>query len=186
MNKQMFVDKISAIELPKLMIESALTEDDIGTVLRIHFLSEQLADAWICAACNAENFFGEGNFSVRINCSDKFKLARNLGLPDPIYSCLKIINKIRNNIAHGNGEIAIPTDAIEKMVGLLKSFRVGNDTDNLSIEAPVGITNIEKSSKVIYSITDPDTPNRVKLFICFSFLVPKLSFSIWSVGNDIS
>lgn len=36
MNKQMFIDKTNEIEIPKLMIQAIITEDDIGAVLRIH------------------------------------------------------------------------------------------------------------------------------------------------------
>lgn len=181
MNKQMFVDKANEIEIPKLMIQAIITEDDIGAVLRIHLLCEQLAEAWICAACDADNFFGEGDYSVRINCSDKFKLARNLGLPASIYSCLRIINKIRNDVAHKHNFDLIPQSSIDSLINLLKDFRAGDSPDSLTINASLVYRKADGSSSEEHSVHNENTPNRIKLYICFSLIMHWLIFSI---GND--
>lgn len=178
MNRQMFIDKVNEIGIPELMIQAIITEDDIGAVLRIHLLCEQLSEAWICSACEAENFFGEGDFVVRMNCSDKFKLTRNLGIPAPLYSCLKIINKIRNGVAHRNDSVLITNESIDSLINILRNFNSGNPSDNLTIDAPLRYMDSNGLESRIHSVYDDDTPNRIKLFICFSFLMSKLIFSI--------
>ncbi|MBS0918519.1 hypothetical protein [Providencia rettgeri] len=45
MNKQIFIDKVNEIGVNKLLMQAIRTEDDIGAVLRIHLLCEQLAEA---------------------------------------------------------------------------------------------------------------------------------------------
>lgn len=176
MNKQMFINKVNEIGVNKLLMQAIRTEDDIGAVLRIHLLSEQLSEAWICAACDAGNFFGEGNYSVRINCSDKFKLARNLGVPDALYSALKMINSIRNNLAHGSGHNLISNESIEKLVNLLKGFQLENPADAWQIDDPLLVKSKDGSTITEYTIYDENTPNRLKLFICFAFLMSRLAF----------
>ncbi|ATG17188.1 hypothetical protein CO695_13110 [Providencia alcalifaciens] len=176
MNKQMFEDKIAKIGAAKLMIQAIRTEDDIGAVLRIHLLCEQLSEAWICAACNADNFFGEGNYSVKINCSDKFKLARNLGIPDTLCSGLKMINAIRNNLAHGSGHNLISDESIDKLVNLLKGFQLENQSNKWGIDVPILVNSQDGLTSYEYSIYDKNTPNRIKLYICFSFLMSRVLF----------
>ncbi|WP_272577019.1 MULTISPECIES: hypothetical protein [unclassified Providencia] len=176
MNKQIFIDKVNEIGVNKLLMQAIRTEDDIGAVLRIHLLSEKLAEAWICAACDADNFFGEGNYSVRINCSDKFKLARNLGVPDELYSSLKMINSLRNNLAHGSGHNLVSDESINKLVNLLKGFQLENQSDKWNIDAPLLVRDQDGLAVNEYSINDKNTPNRVKLFICFAFLMSRLAF----------
>lgn len=176
MNKQMFINKVNEIGVNKLLIQAIQTEDDIGAVLRIHLLSERLSEAWICAACDADNFFGEGNYSVRINCSDKFKLARNLGVPDELYSALKMINSIRNNLAHGSGHNLISDESIDKLVNLLKGFQLENQSNKWGVDVPLLVNGQDGLTSCEYSIYDKNTPNRIKLYICFSFLMSRVLF----------
>ncbi|MGG4610168.1 hypothetical protein [Providencia sp. Me31A] len=178
MNKQIFIDKLAETDSVELMIQSIFTEDDIGAVLRIHLLCEQLSEAWICAACDANNFFGEGNYTIRMNCSDKFKLVKNLGLPEQLCSCLRIINKIRNNAAHQIGRELIPNESIDSLIKILREYKADNPSDDLSIDSPLETYNEDGTISGNYSILDKGTPNRIKLFICYVVLYKKIIFSI--------
>ncbi|MDE9448174.1 hypothetical protein KKJ04_22405, partial [Xenorhabdus bovienii] len=67
MKTQIFADQIGELNLPELSLQAVLTDDIIGSILRIHLMCEQLLESWICAACNQKNFFGNGKDRIRIN-----------------------------------------------------------------------------------------------------------------------
>ncbi|MBC8955048.1 hypothetical protein [Xenorhabdus sp. PB62.4] len=183
MNPQIFADQIGELALPELTLQAALTDDVIGSVLRIHLMCEQILEFWICAACNQENFFGDGNKRIRINFETKLNIARNVGLPVPLYNCTKIINKIRNEVAHDHDFKDIPNDKISNLVNLLNSYRLDTPADKYSDELPMKVSNDDGSVKGIYSINDPETPNKAKLFICFTMLKLKIFFTIGEIHN---
>ena len=78
---------------------SALTQtkDLIGAVLRIHFCLEEFLNVWSSKITKCENFF---DFSNRVSFEMKLSISKKLGLPDELHAVFKIINKIRNKLAH--------------------------------------------------------------------------------------
>ncbi|MBJ7826048.1 hypothetical protein E0W50_05375, partial [Neisseria meningitidis] len=76
--------------------EAIETQDEIGSILRTHFIFERILEAWIYAKCNKEDFFNDTQIGFRT----KLKIARNLGLFSEVYDIGERLNKIRNTIAH--------------------------------------------------------------------------------------
>ncbi|MDE1486771.1 hypothetical protein KKI90_10275 [Xenorhabdus bovienii] len=184
MNPQLFVNQIGELNLPELTLQAALIDDVIGSILRIHLVCEQLLESWICAACNQGDFFGDGNKRVRINFETKLNISRNVGLPAPLYNSIRIINKIRNEVAHDHYFKDIPNDKIRNLVNFLDGYRLDCPTDKHSDEMPMKIFNEDGSVKSSYSFNDPDTPNKIKLFTCFIMLQTKLFCFIGKIHND--
>ncbi|MDX7988643.1 hypothetical protein FE392_15105 [Xenorhabdus sp. 12] len=152
-------------------MQAILTDDVIGSVLRIHLMCEQILESWICAACNQKDFFGDGDKRrIRINFETKLNIARNVGLPEPLYNSIQIINRIRNTIAHNHECKEIPSDKIIALVNFLDSYRLDIPAGKHSSEMDMQVFNEDGSVKGSYSFSDPETPNQIKLFACFLML----------------
>lgn len=86
-------------EVFDLDIVLALTKsnDEIGVVLRIHFILESFIELWCNKITKNEDFF---EFRPRPNFSLKLEIAKKLGLNAEVVRFIKTFNKIRNGIAH--------------------------------------------------------------------------------------
>ena len=100
MNFNIYMEIAGDDKFNQSFIEASASSDAIGIVLRMHLMCELLAEAWACAACNQKDLFVDGEQTIRIECDAKLKLARNLGMPKPLYNAMKVINKVRNKFAH--------------------------------------------------------------------------------------
>lgn len=108
------------LEVFDLDIAVALMEsnDEIGVVLRIHFILESFIELWCNKITKNENFF---DFSPRPNFSLKLEIAKKLGLNAEVAQFIKTFNSIRNGIAHKK-ENAISKSNIDSLRHALDSM----------------------------------------------------------------
>ena len=80
----------------KMFIDAAETEDEIGCLLRVHLMTEQLLDFYI-----AEKSRGETRtYTTASTFGPKLGLAVAFGFPLPLAASSYQLNKIRNDVAH--------------------------------------------------------------------------------------
>ncbi|MFC2541171.1 hypothetical protein [Neisseria sicca] len=102
------------------------TNDEIGTVLRIHLICEQFLEIYICSICNQEKLFcfqekaNSEEQKITISFDHKLKMAKSLKLPDWGYNIFVNVNTIRNRLAHRiNGQIDY--SRLESILSFIKS-----------------------------------------------------------------
>lgn len=183
MNASIFMERISNKVLAEPLIKIVDTEDIVGVVLRFHLLTELLIDSWICAKTSCAGLFGtEDDDRLLIECSNKIKMAENLGLPKEICSLVRKINKVRNDFAH-----RMNPDEIQKkhMSGLITL------TKNLSQTIPdMDLTKEQgrfrdKNGNVICEIgIDDDTDHdKYKLLIMFYVILKAFTNNVSSTHS---
>lgn len=169
MNAEIFMNYYTEIDIPDLMERAMVSEDDIGSVLRIHLLCERMIEAWICAHCSCPTFFGAGDSKVRIECSDKIAMAYNLGMDRRLYSTFKTINSLRNALAHNPNQQSIPAPKIQSMAATLGEYmrEHGEDISQVRVAtfAPDGAQTLE------ISLASDNSHNRMKLYLIFGSLM---------------
>lgn len=94
------------------------SNDEIGAVLRIHFMLESLIELWCNKITENEDFFG---FKPRPNFSLKLEIAKKLGLNAEIARFIKTFNTVRNDMAHQKENI-ISTKVIDSLRHALDSM----------------------------------------------------------------
>lgn len=94
------------------------SNDEIGVVLRIHFMLESFIELWCNKITKNEDFF---NFSPRPNFSLKLEIAKKLWLNAEVARFIKTFNNIRNGIAHKK-ENAISKKNIDSLRHALESM----------------------------------------------------------------
>ena len=102
----------------KTMISLINSNDEIGAVLRIHFMLESLIELWCNKVTKHEDFF---DFNSRLNFSLKLEIAKKLGLNAEMARFISTFNKIRNNMAHQKENI-ISTNVIDGLRHALDSM----------------------------------------------------------------
>lgn len=118
------------------IIAAVETEDEVGCVLRMHLLIEQLLSFYL-----SEKRQGEMKTYVREprEFSQKLGLATAFGLPLPIAAVAHHINSIRNKIAHrigeplGQGDVQQLTRVVNRMSTIDGQF---TDVERRSITVP--------------------------------------------------
>lgn len=149
------------------MTSALKSEDDIGVVLRIHLLTENMLEAFCCAASNNQKFFDGFGESLNMSYAAKLKLALNFGLSEFSYNELKLVNKIRNARAHKIDNAEISDKEIED---LMKLIRKGGQED-LVDSKPFGIM---VDDKKIF-LNDPNNSNRDKFIAVFGAIVYRVT-----------
>lgn len=100
-------------------------QDDIGVVLRLHLLTEQVVENFICAVCNQPNMFwfieGKNESKITVSYDHKLKIAKTLGLPDAVYKVFQRLNTMRNKLAHRIGHGTIDSGALEGLMDVVKN-----------------------------------------------------------------
>lgn len=87
-----------------LIIAAAETEDEVGTVLRIHLVVEQVLVWYI----NHKRTIELAPFvKTPRDFGSKLTLAAALGLPVGFVRVIHQINRIRNDLAHGSSELGV-------------------------------------------------------------------------------
>ncbi|MDU3913790.1 hypothetical protein [Kluyvera ascorbata] len=161
MNIYVFMNVAKFDIVPGSMIQIMSTTDNIGAVLRSHLICEQLAEAWVCGVCNNENVFGSDEDRVRIECDAKLKIARNLGLPVPLYNAMKRLNTLRNLFAHTH-----QTDIDDSVITSIAD-NIRNMTEDRTLigmrDPEIQIYGEDGSVATDYLFSSPGTPNRLKL-----------------------
>lgn len=177
MNPQIFMKIIGDTDITKAFLNMSENEDELGTVLRVHLLSERLLDAWVASTIgNEELFLNAPGDRLKFNptFSLKLALAKKLGLHDGACTFLSRINKLRNNFAHqydcgplSESEVTIMTEAITSMPKNEKLINL-NDV-NFAIFDDEGV------EKAVYAFSSQSTPNRIKLICMFANLFARLT-----------
>ena len=102
------------------------TDDEIGTVLRIHLICEQFLEIYICSICNQEKMFwfqekaNSEEQKITVSFDHKLKMAKSLKLPDWGYNIFANVNTIRNRLAH-RIKCQIDYARLESILGFIKS-----------------------------------------------------------------
>lgn len=127
---------IKDFESPGLLIAAAETEDEVGTVLRIHLIVEQVLVWYIGQRRTAEIV---PYVKVPREFGGKLSLSAAFGLPLPLVRVIHQINVIRNKLAHGRANLGADqvqelARQVEKLVELDQSF---SPLKNRYIELPV-------------------------------------------------
>ncbi len=144
-------------------IAACETEDDIGTVLRLHLLLEKDLEAWCaCATGNGGIFKGFGE-SLFLNFAAKNQLAHNLGLSEDLFKIIKRINKVRNDRSHQIDNLEVTDSEIASLKDLVSA----NYPSNL---VPIDQFQAQINQGAIYNFVSKETPNRIKFIMLFSML----------------
>jgi hypothetical protein len=115
---------IKEFQKPDLLIAAAETEDEVGTVLRIHLAIEQVLVWYIKCKITPE-------FNLYVkeprDFGSKLSLATAFGLPLAFVRVIHQINKIRNKLAHGDSELSADqlkelARQVDKLVEIDNSF----------------------------------------------------------------
>ncbi|MED5024751.1 hypothetical protein [Pseudomonas aeruginosa] len=113
-----------------LFNEAAETEDEVGTVLRMHLTFEGMLEVLLEMYRTEENKqYLEGNLF-----NEKLKLAVALGLPIAMAKVATQINKIRNNIAHPRKGHKVNPDDVKRLTELVKDLQEMDPQACLEIE----------------------------------------------------
>jgi len=115
---------IKEFNKPDLLTAAAETEDEVGTVLRIHLAIEQILVWFINHKLTKElaPYVKEPR-----EFGNKLSLAAAFGLPLPFVRVVHQVNVIRNRLAHGSSEIAADqvqelTRQVDKLLEIDSSF----------------------------------------------------------------
>lgn len=121
------------------IITAMNTNDEIGAVLRIHFMLENFIELWCNKISKNEDFF---NFRPRPSFSLKLEIAKKLGLNAEMARFIKTFNTIRNDMAHQK-ENFLSTDIFDSLRHALDSMpsygeklipKIGNPKWSIEIE----------------------------------------------------
>lgn len=172
MNFYLFKAIFGTGPVPDKMISASLSEDDLGVLLRVHLISEHFLQAFISAAINKGNlYYGETEDKEKSKRGffSKLETARGLGLPEPTFSALKVINLARNESVHQIENDSIKSDLIEAIEAFSNQLTEHTDID---LNKHVMQTFDEHGQPLaIYEYNNPATPMRVKLLISYSCLI---------------
>lgn len=122
MNARIFMDYCNEIDIASLFSRAALSDDDLGTTLRLHLICERMVEAWICACYDCPELFGNDKNKVLIECNDKITMAGNLGIPPEMVKSLKTINSMRNDLAHNPSMQNILDSRIQSLKDTLTEY----------------------------------------------------------------
>ncbi|MGE4879076.1 hypothetical protein [Yersinia enterocolitica] len=172
MNVKMLKDFFKGSDFADGIIAVSETDDNLGSVLRVHLLSEMFLEAFICSSVgNKELFDPKPLDKVRFNLtySNKLKLALKLGLPTPIFKAMDTLNDLRNGFAHNLGQSEIKDSYLESMISHINKIEGTGDLP-LS-EQGAQFFNKDGTVRARYFLESDETPNRVKLLILYAALV---------------
>jgi len=150
----------------KALIASTECKDDIGVALRLHLITENFLEAFICASIGKENLFDPKPDTVRpfkLNYFKKLELAERLGLPMQSFRVLDKFNGLRNDLAHKITIEAINKNLIASLADLVRNM--DNDSDLHLDDECAEFFNANGTSKGFFSFKSKETPNRIKLII---------------------
>lgn len=176
MDGQIFANMLSDTVEPSQLLEMVLGTDTLGSVLRAHLICENLVEAWICSSCEQAAFFGAENSRLNIGFDTKLRIARNVGLPVPLYNALKTINTMRNEFAHNLGVKEIAQHHIDSLCDNVNNYMV-RPTD-----VPVQKRYMDEFDEngdfmARHLISDKTTPNQKKLSIIVMEIFNKIVFT---------
>lgn len=173
MDARVFMDYYTAIDVNDLFLKAATIDDDVGTTLRLHLLSERLIESWICACCNNPGLFGEGKNRVLVECSAKIEMAINLGLPENLGKAFKVLNSLRNDIAHNPTKHSIPDSRIQSFAEKTDNHLRLSSEETLS-KRYVTVNDQHGDEVTTVTLDSDGSQNRLKLCLIFSVLMQEM------------
>lgn len=104
----------------KHLITAAETEDEIGTVLRMHLVIDQLLESYLTHRITAEL---KPYIKIPRYTGQKLSFAAAFGMPIPFVRAIQEVNGIRNGLAHKVTSLAESSVAqFARQVDLIKEF----------------------------------------------------------------
>jgi len=185
MNPVIFIKIFGEVDISKLFLSIDQNEDELGSVLRVHLLSERLLDAWIAAHLDKEDLFQSSpGEKIKFNPSYGVKLgfAKKLGMHAGLCTCLQTINKIRNSFAHRYDCEPLSDKDMQAMVSILKGIPLPGNVRRVD-DVDFTIIDINGKEKKRYLFNDEKTPNRIRLTIIFSNIMARI---ITVVGDSLN
>lgn len=168
MNSEMFNSMfISNENTWRRLTTMMATDDDLGCLLRIHLMTENMLEAWCCSASNNPLFFKDFGANLTMSYIAKLKLASNFGLNSFSYNELKEINKIRNAHSHQIDNYAISDLEISTLMKLIRK----GDQNELVDSPSCGIWVDEK----MILLNDQTITNRQKLVAILGLIIFRVS-----------
>ncbi len=160
----------------KEIIAAAETEDEIGTVLRLHLVIEEFLKFYLSRKRIGEiaTYTNEPKYFA-----GKLYLSVAFGLPIPIARVAHQINKIRNNLAHKREGLTInPVDIKElaRRVNLLSEIDSSfTPVENQSAELPVKYP----GEKIAFGSGGVRTDFLIAVMAYYGFMIR------WVVGTEL-
>ncbi len=105
------------------LISAAETEDEIGTVLRMHLALESILNHFLRSRIPNElvPYIKVPNYMAQ-----KITLAAAFGMPVPFLAAIREVNHIRNSIAHDGGALA--QDKVAQLARQVDNLRLINSS----------------------------------------------------------
>ncbi|WP_455810772.1 hypothetical protein [Pseudomonas graminis] len=156
----------------KALIASTECTDDIGVALRLHLITENFLEAFICASIGKENLFDPKPNSGRpfkLNYFKKLELAEKFGLPIQSFRVLDKFNSLRNDLAHKITTETIDKNLIASLADLVRNL--DNDIDLRLDDECAEFFNAQGTSNGVFPFKSEETPNRIKLIIIISSFI---------------
>jgi hypothetical protein len=172
-NNDIYHEKIRIIDVQK-EISSLIrsTKDDVVVILRIHLMCESMIEAWVCGAIGKIDFFTKP-MELKLSFSDKLRVAYNLSLPKPAYEFFRKINSVRNQFSHKIEIRQIASGLAETLKEITSGLAFSNNY-RLSLD----------TGREIYSLSNPQTPERIKLCLLFLMFTLQLSMELQPKSDD--
>lgn len=174
MNARIFMDYCHTIDVSSLLLRATLSDDDIGTALRLHLFCERMVEAWICACSDCPELFGSDRHKVLIECNAKIAMAGNLGIPSELIKALKTFNSLRNDLAHNLSIQEIQDSRIQSLKDTLSEYFKSHPIEPSLEEAKVGIFDEQGKLTEEVSLNSDSSKNRLKLVMLFAKLMQAL------------
>ena len=179
MDAKIYMDVFTSIDVNGFIIRASQTEDSTGTVLRVHLLCEKMIEAWVCASTGFAQLFDDDGNQLLIECSSKLKLAKNTGLPEGLCKAFKVINTLRNDVAHNPSRQDIPDTKISSIRAHLDNHLKSKNKD--LTEKHYIQTSSDKGDEVKYVTFDSAEPsNKQKLCLALSIIVGEMTVEVAS------
>lgn len=124
MNVFIFANHFTSINISDLYLKAMLMDDDIGTTLRLHLISERIVESWICASCGYDSVFVNKKNPVKIDAIEKINMAMNMGFPTGAGRAFQVLNALRNDIAHNPLKSSIPDSRIQSLAEITNNYLI--------------------------------------------------------------
>ncbi|HCN5210835.1 hypothetical protein [Leclercia adecarboxylata] len=163
----------------------AENEDELGSVLRIHLLSERMLEAWIAARIEVEDLFtsiSSEKLNFKINYVNKLALAKKLGFNTAACTMLAKINSLRNKFAHSHDCAPIDDSVIATMKQALDS--IPKHEKIFEIEDQKFTFKPQDSNPIIYEFNSKQTSNRVKLIMLYFSLFTCITIDVIQLSDE--
>ncbi|HAG0017688.1 TPA: hypothetical protein G8O67_005080 [Salmonella enterica] len=166
MNVFIFANHLTSININDLYLKAMLMDDDIGTTLRLHLISERVVESWICASCGYDSVFVNKKNPVKMDAIDKINMAINMGFPAGAGRALQVLNALRNDIAHNPLKSSIPDSRIQSLAEITNNYLISSGWKPLKdLKAEI----FDEQGKLQTTITiESSCANRLKLCLIFS------------------